>query len=100
MAQWMALSYGTMDGGELWHSGWRRVTAQWMAESYGTVDSAKLWHMGAGMQRCKKPCRYKLGFCFVCLSGLIVQHHKPECPVEKWDYCIQGQGHSEGSNCQ
>ena len=20
--------------------------------------------------------------------GLIVQHHKPECPVEKLDYCI------------
>ena len=30
---------------------------------------------------------------------LIVQHHKPECPVEKWDYCIKGQGHSEGSKC-
>ena len=29
---------------------------------------------------------------------MIVQHHKPECPVEKWDYCDQSQGHSEGSN--
>ena len=27
---------------------------------------------------------------------MIVQHHKPECPVEKWVYCIQGQGHSKG----
>ena len=30
---------------------------------------------------------------------LIVQHYKPECLVEKWDYCIQGQGHSKGSEC-
>ena len=30
---------------------------------------------------------------------MIVQHHKPECPVEKWDYCFQGQGHSESSKC-
>ena len=29
---------------------------------------------------------------------MIVQHHKLECPVEKWDYCIQSQGHSKGSN--
>ena len=36
---------------------------------------------------------------FATKSGLIVQHHKSECPVEKWDYCIQGQGHSEGSKC-
>ena len=27
-------------------------------------------------------------------------HHKTECSVEKWDYCVQGQGHSEGSKCQ
>ena len=26
--------------------------------------------------------------------------HKLECPVEKLNYCIQGQGHSEGSICQ
>ena len=32
--------------------------------------------------------------------GLIVQHHKLERPVEKWDFCIQGQGHSKGSKCQ
>ena len=31
--------------------------------------------------------------------GLIVQHCKLEC-VEKLDYCIYGQGHSEGSICQ
>ena len=29
----------------------------------------------------------------------VVQHHKPECPVGKWDYCVQGQGHSIGSKC-
>ena len=28
--------------------------------------------------------------------GLLVQHHKPECPAEKLDYCAQGQGHTEG----
>ena len=32
--------------------------------------------------------------------GLIVQHHKPECPVEKLDYHVQGQGHNEGLKCQ
>ena len=31
---------------------------------------------------------------------LIVQHHKLECPVEKWDYCVQGQDHNEGLKCQ
>ena len=36
---------------------------------------------------------------FAARLALIVQHHKPECPVEKWDYCIQGQGHSEVSKC-
>ena len=37
---------------------------------------------------------------FATKLGLIVQHHKSECLVEKLDYCIQGQGHSEGSKCQ
>ena len=32
--------------------------------------------------------------------SLTVLHHKLECPVEKLDYCIQGQGHSKGSKCQ
>ena len=36
---------------------------------------------------------------FAAKVGLIVQHHKPECPVEKWDYCVQGQGHSKVSKC-
>ena len=31
--------------------------------------------------------------------GLMIHHHKPESPVKKKDYCIQGQGHSEGSKC-
>ena len=30
--------------------------------------------------------------------GLIVQHHKPECPVNF--FYIQGQSHSKGSKCQ
>ena len=34
---------------------------------------------------------------FATKLGLIVHYHKPECPVEKWDYCIQG--HSKSSNC-
>ena len=25
--------------------------------------------------------------------------YKQECPVQKWEYCIQGQGHREGSKC-
>ena len=32
--------------------------------------------------------------------GLMIHYHKPECLVEKLDYCIQGQGHSEGSKCR
>ena len=28
-----------------------------------------------------------------------VQHHRPEYSVKKWDYCVQDQGHSEGSKC-
>ena len=30
----------------------------------------------------------------------VAQHHNLERPVEKWNYCIQLQGHSEGSKCQ
>ena len=26
--------------------------------------------------------------------------HKSECLVKKWNYCVQGRGHFEGSNCQ
>ena len=37
---------------------------------------------------------------FATRLNLVVQHHKLECPVEKWDNCIQGQGHSEGTKCQ
>ena len=32
--------------------------------------------------------------------GLMVHHHKPEYLVTKLDYCIQGQGHSKGSQWQ
>ena len=32
--------------------------------------------------------------------GLMVDHHKPECFVKKMDYCVQGQGLSEGSRCR
>ena len=32
--------------------------------------------------------------------GMMICHHKPECPVKKKkDYCIPGQGNSEGSKC-
>ena len=37
---------------------------------------------------------------FATKLGLIVQHHKPESPVEKWEYCVQGQGHREGLKCK
>ena len=30
----------------------------------------------------------------------MIHHHKLECLVRKLDYCIQGQGLSEGSKCQ
>ena len=36
---------------------------------------------------------------FVTKLALIVQCHKLEYPVEKWDYRIQGQGHSRDSEC-
>ena len=37
----------------------------------------------------------------VCLQLIFfyIQHHKLECPVEKWDYCVQDQGHSDSSKC-
>ena len=31
--------------------------------------------------------------------GLVVQHQKSECAVEKLDYCVHRQGHSEVSKC-
>ena len=37
---------------------------------------------------------------FVTKSGMVMQHHKPECFVDKWNYCGQGQGHNKGSKCQ
>ena len=33
---------------------------------------------------------------FATKLGVVVQHYKLECPAEKLDYCVQGQGHSEG----
>ena len=33
---------------------------------------------------------------FATTLDVVVQHYKPECPAEKLDYCVQGQGHSEG----
>ena len=36
---------------------------------------------------------------FATKFGSIVQHYKLECPVEKWDYCIQDQGHSKYLKC-
>ena len=36
---------------------------------------------------------------FATKLGLVAQHHKLECPVEKWVCCFQGQGHSKGSKC-
>ena len=36
---------------------------------------------------------------FATKLGLIVEHQKLECPMEKWDYCVEGQGHSKGSKC-
>ena len=35
----------------------------------------------------------------VRLEPNLVQHHKLQCSMEKWNYCIQGQGQSEGSTC-
>ena len=32
--------------------------------------------------------------------GLMIGYYRPERLVEKLDYCIQGQGHSEGSKCR
>ena len=37
---------------------------------------------------------------FAIKLSLVVQHYKPECPAEKLDYCIQGQGHSENLKYQ
>ena len=33
---------------------------------------------------------------FVSKSGMVMQHHKPECHAEKLVHCVQYQGHSEG----
>ena len=41
-----------------------------------------------------------LHFRSVCNQTYLVQHHKLECPMEKTDYCSQGQGHREDSKCQ
>ena len=43
-------------------------------------------------------CKQLVGF--ATKLALVVQYHKPECPVDKWDYCVQDQGHNEGSKCQ
>ena len=37
---------------------------------------------------------------FATKLGVLIQHYKLECYVEKEDCCIQDQGHSEGSKCQ
>ena len=41
---------------------------------------------------------YLLNCWSVCnQTWLLVQHHKPECPLQDLDYCVHGQGHSKGS---
>ena len=40
----------------------------------------------------------KLLVCLATKFGLTVQHHKPECPVEKCGSCAQGQGHVKVQN--
>ena len=37
---------------------------------------------------------------FATRLGLIICYHKPECFMEKFDCCVQGQGHSKISKCQ
>ena len=37
---------------------------------------------------------------FCCQLGMVMQQHKTECHVEKLVYCVQGQGHNEGSKCR
>ena len=29
----------------------------------------------------------------------LVEHQKPECPIERMDYCVQGREQSDGSEC-
>ena len=36
---------------------------------------------------------------FATKLGFIVHYHKPECPMKKLDYYLQGQGHSKISKC-
>ena len=50
----------------------------------------KIWLFSQYLLNCWSVCNCKLDY---------DQHHKPECPVEKWDCCIQGHDHSEGSKC-
>ena len=39
-------------------------------------------------------------FFHMTLWLMMLHHQKPECSVKKKiDYCIQGEGHSEGSKC-
>ena len=33
---------------------------------------------------------------FVTKSGMVIQHHKPECHAEELFYCVQCHGHSKG----
>ena len=37
---------------------------------------------------------------FVTKPGMVMWHYKPECHVEKLDFCVQGQSHSNGSKSQ
>ena len=33
---------------------------------------------------------------FDAKPGMVMQHHKPECPAEELVHCVQCQGHSKG----
>ena len=35
---------------------------------------------------------------FATKLGLMVHFHEPECLMEKWDCCVQGEGHSKFQN--
>ena len=58
---------------------------------YARAHMIKMWQF---------PLIFWTAYPFATKLGLIVHYRKPECFMEKWDCCVQGQRQSKISECQ
>ena len=99
LADWQILSgWYLLNGSTIFNQTWHFDVLSWDEVSCSRkkckLSSVSSSQQGLFNQNITTSTSFKL---LVCLQPN--WHHKLECPVEKLDYCFQGQGHTEGSKC-